>query len=48
MISKVIQLHQENLGLRAHAADTIGVISRLKREVEELKQMKVLQNGGNV
>jgi len=40
MISKVIQLHQENLGLRAHAADTIAVIARLQREVKELKQLK--------
>lgn len=40
MISKVIQLHQENLGLRAHAAETIGVISRLQREVDELKSFK--------
>ena len=46
MISKVIQLHQENLGLRAHAAETIGVISRLQREVDALKGIKTMEGNG--
>ena len=37
MISKVIQLHQENIGLRAYVADNIRIISELKNELNQLK-----------
>lgn len=39
MISKVIQLHQENLGLRSYSAQTITNIKKLKDEIQHLKQI---------
>ena len=37
MISKVIQLHQENLGLRNYVATHIGKIKQLRQQVEQLR-----------
>ena len=39
MISKVIQLHQENLGLRSYTAQTIADIKTLKDEIQHLRQI---------
>eukprot|EP01083_Nonionella_stella_P006939 20076_1 len=47
MISKVIQLHQENLGLRAHTAKTISTLKKLRQEVETLRTTSHNQNQKN-
>merc|ERR1712032_893574 len=43
MISKVIQLHQENMGLRAFVAENITQTKFLRDEVNRLSSMLIVQ-----